>query len=202
MASRVKSVHSFVDSLIAPAFNRSGAFTNRLFNRTLFLFIKLAQHVACRRTRRRRTNADSQPSKFIVSKFGDNIFQASLKEYADSFLSQKTGARVLLKQVSNPRRFGVAHVSDGKIVRIEEKPKEPKSDCAIIGIYFYDATVYDIIRGLKPSARGELEITDVNNAYIAKGQLAYDMLEGWWTDAGTFESLDRANELVVKDPPE
>jgi glucose-1-phosphate thymidylyltransferase len=138
----------------------------------------------------------------IVVILGDNIFKASLKEYADRFISQKDGARVLLKQVSNPRRFGIAHISDGKIVRIEEKPKKPKSDYAITGIYFYDSSVFDIIKGLNPSARGELEITDVNNAYIAKGRLAYDMLDGWWTDAGTFESLDKANELVVEEPPE
>jgi len=143
--------------------------------------------------------AQRQP---IIVILGDNIFEANLKEYADNFISQKTGARVLLKQVQTPQRFGVAQVSDGKIIGIEEKPKKPKSDYAIIGIYFYDASVFDIIRTLKPSARGELEITDVNNAYIAKGRLAYDILEGWWTDAGTFESLDRANELVAKEPPE
>ncbi len=132
---------------------------------------------------------------------GDNVFEANLKDYADRFISQKAGARVLLKQVPNPQRFGVAQVSGDKIIAIEEKPKKPKSDYAIIGIYFYDASVFDIIRELKPSARGELEITDVNNAYIAKSRLAYDILEGWWTDAGTFESLDRANELVIKEPP-
>ena len=139
--------------------------------------------------------------KPIVVILGDNIFQAGLKDYADRFISQKTGARVMLKQVPNPKRFGVAQVSGDKIVSIEEKPKKPKSDYAIIGIYFYDASVFDIIRELKPSGRGELEITDVNNAYIAKNQLAYDILEGWWTDAGTFESLVRAGELVAKDPP-
>ena len=133
---------------------------------------------------------------------GDNIFRASLKEYADRFISQKAGARMLLKEVPNPERFGVAEISDGTIVNIEEKPEKPKSDYAITGIYFYDASVFDIIRRLKPSARGELEITDVNNAYIAAGELAYDILEGWWTDAGTFASLKRANELVIKEPPE
>ncbi len=143
--------------------------------------------------------AQRQP---VVVILGDNVFEANLKDYADRFISQKAGARVLLKQVPNPQRFGVAQVSGDKIIAIEEKPKKPKSDYAIIGIYFYDASVFDIIRALKPSARGELEITDVNNAYIAKGQLAYDILEGWWTDAGTFESLDRANELVMKKPPE
>ena len=143
--------------------------------------------------------AQQQP---VVVILGDNVFEDNLKNYADRFISQKTGARVLLKQVPTPQRFGVALLSDDKIIGIEEKPKKPKSDYAIIGIYFYDASVFDVIRELKPSGRGELEITDVNNAYIAKNQLAYDILEGWWTDAGTFESLDRANELVVKKPPQ
>ncbi|MHC4477321.1 MAG: sugar phosphate nucleotidyltransferase, partial [Planctomycetota bacterium] len=132
---------------------------------------------------------------------GDNIFEASLKDHAERFLAQETGARVLLKRVHNPQRFGVAQVADGKVVGIEEKPKEPKSDYIVTGVYFYDARVFEIIQTLNPSARGELEITDVNNAYIAKGQLAYDILEGWWTDAGTFASLNRANEMVIKEPP-
>jgi glucose-1-phosphate thymidylyltransferase len=142
--------------------------------------------------------AQGQPSVVIL---GDNIFQANLKDYADKFIAQKTGARVLLKQVTNPQRFGVAQISDGKVIGIDEKPKKPKSDYAVTGIYFYDATVFDIIRMLKPSARGELEISDVNNGYIAKGQMAYDILDGWWTDAGTFESLNKANELAIKEPP-
>jgi len=133
---------------------------------------------------------------------GDNIFQASLREHAGRFIKQKAGARLLLQQVSDPHRFGVAEIRDGKVLGIEEKPKEPKSDWAITGVYFYDASVFDIIRTLRPSARGELEITDVNNAYIDKGQMSYDFLEGWWTDAGTFGSLMRANELVVGEPPE
>jgi len=133
---------------------------------------------------------------------GDNIFKSSLKDQADRFRSQRQGARLLLKQVPDPHRFGVAEISDDKVIGIEEKPENPKSDYAITGIYFYDAAVFDNIRMLKPSGRGELEITDVNNAYIAKGQLAYDVLEGWWTDAGTFESLIRASELVVKEPPQ
>ena len=133
---------------------------------------------------------------------GDNIFQANLKNYAAKFISQKTGARILLKQVPTPQRFGVAQISDDKVISIEEKPEEPKSDYIVTGIYFYDASVFDIIRMLKPSARGELEITDVHNAYIAKGQLAYDILDGWWSDAGTFESLKRVNELVIEEPPQ
>jgi glucose-1-phosphate thymidylyltransferase len=133
---------------------------------------------------------------------GDNIFQANLKNYVDSFLAQQSGARVLLKQVPDPQRFGVAEFQSGKVISIEEKPKKPKSDYIVTGIYFYDAEVYDIIQTLKPSGRGELEISDVNNAYIKKDQLACDILEGWWTDAGTFESLNRANELVIKEPPQ
>ena len=138
----------------------------------------------------------------LVAILGDNIFEANLKQYADRFISQKIGARMLLKQVSNPQRFGVAEISDGKVISIEEKPKKPRSDYIITGIYFYDDAVFDIIRTLKPSARGELEISDVNNAYITKGQLEYDILDGWWTDAGTFESLNRANKLVIKEPPQ
>ncbi|MHC4679901.1 MAG: sugar phosphate nucleotidyltransferase [Planctomycetota bacterium] len=133
---------------------------------------------------------------------GDNIFRASLKRYAEKFIAQGAGARILLKQVEYPQRFGVAELSEGKIIGIEEKPEQPKSDYAVTGIYFYDASVFEIIRTLKPSARGEFEITHVNDAYIAKGRLAYDILEGWWTDAGTFESLTRANELVTDDPPQ
>ena len=132
---------------------------------------------------------------------GDNIFQSPLKQYADNFRVQNNGARVLLKEVHQPQRFGVAEIRDGRVVGIEEKPKKPKSSYIVTGVYFYDVAVFDIIRALKPSGRGELEITDVNNAYITKDRLAYDILEGWWTDAGTFESLSRASELVVKEPP-
>jgi glucose-1-phosphate thymidylyltransferase len=142
--------------------------------------------------------AQGKPLAVIL---GDNIFEDNLKEYADKFIAQKIGARLLLKQVQNPQRFGVAEISGDRVISIEEKPKESKSDYAVTGIYFYDAAVFDIIRTLKPSARGELEITDVNNTYISKGQLAYDILKGWWTDAGTFDSLNRAGELVVKQPP-
>ena len=108
----------------------------------------------------------------------------------------------MLKKVDDPKRFGVAEIEGDRIISINEKPEKPKSNYAVTGIYFFDASVFDIIRTLKPSARGELEITDVNNAYIAKKQLTYDILEGWWTDAGTFESLIRANELVEKEPPQ
>jgi len=143
--------------------------------------------------------ADNQPMVVIL---GDNIFQNSLKGHADKFVAQNKGARILLKQVANPQRFGVAEIIDSKVIGIQEKPEQPKSDYAVTGIYFYDAYVFDIIRTLKPSARGEYEITHVNDAYIASEQLEYDILDGWWTDAGTFESLNRANELVAKEPPQ
>lgn len=133
---------------------------------------------------------------------GDNLFHANLKPYAEKFAAQKSGARVLLKEVPDPQRFGVAEISDTHVINIEEKPKKPKSNYAVTGIYFYDSTVFDIIRTLKPSGRGELEVTDINNAYIAKSRLAYDIIDGWWSDAGTFESLNRANELVSKEPPQ
>jgi glucose-1-phosphate thymidylyltransferase len=140
-------------------------------------------------------------SQRIAVILGDNIFEANLKRYADRFMKQDAGARLLLKKVSDPQRFGVAEISDTRVVSIKEKPKKPKSNYAVTGIYFYDADVFDIIRTLKPSARGEYEVTDINNAYLAKKQLAYDILDGWWSDAGTFESLNKVNELVVKGPP-
>jgi len=128
---------------------------------------------------------------------GDNIIAESIKEYVDHFLfRQKSGAKVLLKEVVDPGRFGVAEVKDGKVISIEEKPKEPKSNYAVTGIYMYDYSVYDIIRTLKPSDRGELEITDVNNYYLKKGNLTYNILDSWWSDAGTFESLLNANNLA------
>jgi glucose-1-phosphate thymidylyltransferase len=132
---------------------------------------------------------------------GDNIFQGNLEAHAARFIEQGAGARLLLKKVPDPERFGVADISDGRVLGIEEKPESPKSDYAIIGVYLYDSSVFDIIRTLRPSARGEYEITDVNNTYIKAGALTYDIIEGWWTDAGTFESLMRANELVMKEPP-
>jgi len=127
---------------------------------------------------------------------GDNVFQDPIASFARAFARQKKGARIVLKQVKDPQRYGVAEVKGDRITRIVEKPKEPKSDLAVTGIYFYDAGVYEFIRKLKPSARGELEITDVNNAYLRRGALQYDVFQGWWTDAGTFESLHVANELV------
>jgi glucose-1-phosphate thymidylyltransferase len=132
----------------------------------------------------------------MVAILGDNIFQDSLKGIVKNFAGQKTGARVLLKEVSDPRRFGVVELKGDKVVGIEEKPKKPKSNYAVTGIYCYDHTVFEVIRQLKPSKRGELEITDVNNAYLREGRLSYDILSGWWSDAGTFESLERSGLLV------
>ena len=129
---------------------------------------------------------------------GDNIIEKNIRRAAEAFRKQKEGAKILLKEVPDPHRFGVAELKGDRIVRIEEKPKQPKSKYAVIGIYFYDSTVFDFIKTLKPSDRGELEITDVNNRYIGKGSMTYDILKGWWTDAGTFESLLRANQLVAE----
>ena len=137
-------------------------------------------------------------NKKIVVMLGDNIFEKSLKEYVDRFRKQTSGARVLLKKVPDPKRFGVAEFDGKKIISIQEKPKKPKTDYAVTGIYMYDESVFDIVRTLKPSARGELEITDVNNAYLRRQALEYDVLKGWWTDSGLFDSLLRANVLVAK----
>ena len=132
----------------------------------------------------------------IVVILGDNILERSIRPSIERFAAHPRGARVLLKAVEDPQRFGVAALRDGRVVSIEEKPKEPKSPYAVTGVYLYDAAVFDIIRTLTPSARGELEITDVNNAYLRLGQLAYDILEGWWTDAGLPETLYRATTLA------
>lgn len=126
---------------------------------------------------------------------GDNIFEDNIYEYVRNYEKQGKGAKVLLKKVKDPNRYGVPEIKGNKIVKIEEKPKKPKTDYCVTGIYMYDNTVFDIIENLNPSSRGELEITDVNNWYISKGFLTYDILKGWWTDAGTFESLLAANTL-------
>ena len=134
----------------------------------------------------------------VVVMLGDNIIEKDIKKHVDEYRKQHRGAKILLKKVSDPQRFGVAEFKDGKIASIVEKPKKPKSDYAVTGIYMYDSQVFHIIKTLKPSRRGELEITDVNNAYIRKHELTYGILDGWWTDAGTFDSLLRANNLVAK----
>jgi glucose-1-phosphate thymidylyltransferase len=129
---------------------------------------------------------------------GDNLIEGNIRKAVDEFREQKTGARIFLKEVTDAQRFGVAELQGKKIVGIEEKPAAPKSNYAVTGIYLYDGSVFDKCRVLKPSGRGELEITDVNNAYIREGTMTYSVLDGWWTDAGTFESLLRAANLVAR----
>jgi glucose-1-phosphate thymidylyltransferase len=129
---------------------------------------------------------------------GDNIIEQNIRHAADDYKRQGKGAKILLKKVQDPQRFGVPQLEGKNVIRIEEKPSEPKSDYAVIGIYFYDSTVFDVIPTLVPSGRGELEITDVNNHYISRGEMTWDELPGWWTDAGTFESLLNATNLVAE----
>lgn len=138
--------------------------------------------------------AEGQP---IAVMLGDNIVEDGIAENVRRFKEQKTGARILLKEVHDPERFGVAELNGNKIIRIVEKPKNPKTNFAVTGIYLYDAYVFDIIKNLKPSKRGEFEITDVNNEYIKKGAMEFDFLSGWWIDAGTFDSLLQATLLVA-----
>jgi glucose-1-phosphate thymidylyltransferase len=139
--------------------------------------------------------ADDSPVCVVL---GDNIIQYNIRAAADDYRHQGSGAKILLKQVPDPQRFGVPELDGDRVIQIEEKPAQPKSDYAVIGIYFYDSHVFEIIRGLEPSARGELEITDVNNDYIRRGSLSWSKLDGWWTDAGTFDSLLHASNLVAK----
>ncbi len=128
---------------------------------------------------------------------GDNLYEKSVRESAEDFIKRGHGAKIHLKKVENPQRFGVPIISGERIMKIEEKPKAPKSDYAVTGLYMYDHTVFDIVGTLKPSGRGELEITDVNNAYIDRNDITYGIVDGWWSDAGTFDSLLRTNILVA-----
>lgn len=139
--------------------------------------------------------ADDQPICVVL---GDNIIEGNIQAAAQAYLQQSKGAKILLKKVHDPQRFGVPEIDGDKVLQIEEKPKNPKSDYAVIGIYFYDSTVFEVIKTLIPSGRGELEITDVNNHYINRGEMTWNELEGWWTDAGTFESLLYASNMVAK----
>lgn len=129
---------------------------------------------------------------------GDNIIEGNISAAVCSYREQGKGAKIILKKVPDPHRFGVPELEGKRVLRIEEKPSAPKSEYAVIGIYMYDGEVYDIIRTLKPSGRGELEITDVNNAYIERNEMTWEELDGWWTDAGTFESLLHASNLVAE----
>jgi glucose-1-phosphate thymidylyltransferase len=139
--------------------------------------------------------ADDQKICVIL---GDNIIEKNISEAAGRFAEQPQGAHIILKEVEDPERFGCPEIVDGRIVRIEEKPKQAKSHYAVTGIYFYDFTVFEKIHRLRPSWRGELEITDINNLYLEEKTLTYSVLDGWWTDAGTFESLRRATNLVAE----
>lgn len=129
---------------------------------------------------------------------GDNIIEGNIAAAVRAYRHQGGGAKIILKKVSDPDRFGVPELDGQRVIRIEEKPESPKSEYAVIGIYMYDSEVYSIIRTLKPSGRGELEITDVNNAYIKRDEMTWEELDGWWTDAGTFESLLHASKLVAE----
>ena len=139
--------------------------------------------------------ADKEPVCVVL---GDNILESRIAAFVKKFRHQGSGAKILLSEVPDPHRFGVPVIEDDRIVRIEEKPAEPKSPYAVIGVYMYDNRVFDIIKTLKPSGRGELEITDVNNQYIEWGDLTWDVIDGWWTDAGTFDSLLHASNLVAR----
>ena len=139
--------------------------------------------------------ADDEPICVVL---GDNIIEKNIRAAADEYRNQGKGAKIMLKEVHDPQRFGVPELDGKRVLKIEEKPIEPKSNYAVIGIYFYDATVFDVIKTLVPSGRGELEITDVNNHYINRSEMTWNELDGWWTDAGTFDSLLRASNLVAE----
>lgn len=139
--------------------------------------------------------ADNGPICVVL---GDNILEKSIAPFVKKFRHQGSGAKILLSEVPDPQRFGVPLIEGGEVIRIDEKPAEPGSRYAVIGVYMYDTRVFEIIKTLKPSGRGELEITDVNNAYIEAGDLSWDVIDGWWTDAGTFDSLLKASNLVAE----
>jgi glucose-1-phosphate thymidylyltransferase len=132
----------------------------------------------------------------VVVILGDNIFEDSIRDFVADFEKQPDGAKILLKQVHDPERYGVAELDGNKVLSIVEKPKNPKSNYCVTGIYMYDNNVFNIVKTLKPSGRGELEVTDVNNAYVHTQNLTSDNFTGWWTDAGTFDSLNHANNLI------
>jgi len=154
------------------------------------------------RPRFRTPDLDSCEVLPVAVILGDNIFEDPLRPYLEKFVSAGgEGAHIILKEVGDPKRFGVAEVKGDKIISIEEKPAKPKSRLAVTGVYFYDSKVYSIIRKLKPSARNELEITDVNNHYVKISSMMWSAMNGWWSDAGTFESLSNVQKLVEEKPP-
>ena len=133
----------------------------------------------------------------IVVMLGDNIFESNIRQVVSDFKNQQCGARVLLKLVDDPERFGVANLNGNRIISIEEKPAQPKSNYAVVGVYCYEFSVFEIIRSIEPSQRGEYEITSVNNVYIDRGELQYSFLQGRWVDAGTLDALDEANKILL-----
>jgi len=135
----------------------------------------------------------------VAVMLGDNFVQGNIRNAVDAFKQQPAGAKIFLKEVPNPQEFGVAVLDGGKVTQIIEKPKEPPTNLAVIGIYLYDNTVFEICETLKPSNRGELEITDVNNEYIRQGNMTYEIIDGWWADCGSFEALLRSNLLVARE---
>jgi glucose-1-phosphate thymidylyltransferase len=139
----------------------------------------------------------AQKEKVVVI-FSDNIIEYDIKKACNSFRGQKKGAKIFLKEVSDPKRFGVAKIKDNKVLSIDEKPKKPKSKLAVIGLYMYDSKLFDIIKTLKPSKRGEYEVTDINNYYIKKGEMTYEIIDGYWNDAGTFKALLDASTWAAK----
>jgi len=139
--------------------------------------------------------ADNEPIAVIL---GDNIFEDDFSQAVKDFKSQTKGAKLFLKEVQDPQRFGVAEIKDNKVINIEEKPTNPKSKYAVTGLYMYDSQVFDIIKNIKPSQRGELEITDVNNFYIKQGTASSEIVKGFWSDAGTFSSLLKSANLVAQ----
>jgi glucose-1-phosphate thymidylyltransferase len=133
----------------------------------------------------------------VVVVLGDNLIEGNIRQAVMNFSEQEGGAKILLKEVPDPERFGVATLDGDRVEKIVEKPAQPETNLAVIGIYMYDGTVWDIIGELEPSKRGEMEITDVNNRFIDAGTMTFEVLDGWWTDAGTFESLHRASNMVA-----
>jgi len=146
-----------------------------------------------------RLAEDFADGEKVVVILGDNIIEKNIRRAVGDFFTQRSGGKILLKEVADPQRFGVPRFdSEGRIAEILEKPKDPPSNLAVTGIYMYDPDVFSFTRNLEPSARGELEITDVNNMYLERGDLTYDVLDGWWTDAGTIASLYRASRLIAE----
>lgn len=187
------------DILIVTGGNAAGDFLKLLGNGKMFGLKHL--NFAYQEGEKGIANALSYAEHFAAGDsvcvvLGDNIIEGNICAAADDFRRQGKGAKIMLKKVHDPERFGVPELDGNKVVQIEEKPKNPKTDYAVIGIYMFDSTVFEIIRGLTPSARGEYEITDVNNTYINRNEMSWNELEGWWTDAGTFDSLYEATKLV------